>query len=228
MESILQIFHFNGIENEPSIWMTIGALFLASVLSLIITRVYQITFSGEHYSQAFVHSMIMMSMIVSVLMHVISRDVGVALALFAVISLVRFRSAVTNMKDIAYIFFALSVGMMAGLFQFELAICLTIFASTMFYLLHRIGYGAGKTTQILKVTVPENLNTENLFDDILKEKTIHYKLRKVETTNLGTMILYTFAIRSKLKTKDTDLLNEIRERNANLKVSLSYTEKEES
>ena len=89
---------------------------------------------------------------------------------------------------------------------------------------YKVDYGAGKDTQILKVTVPENLNEENLFDDILADKTDSYQIRQVETTNLGTMILYTFAIRSKVTTKDQDLLNLIRERNANLKVSLTYLE----
>ncbi|WP_203553249.1 hypothetical protein [Bacillus sp. B15-48] len=75
---------------------------------------------------------------------------------------------------------------------------------------------------MLKVTVPENLNHESLFDDILESHTNHYALRQVETTNLGTMIRYTFEIRSKNETKDKDLLDLIRERNANLQVSLSY------
>src|SRR5699024_3706822 len=132
------------------------------------------------------------------------------------------RSAVTDAKDIAYIFFGLSVGMTCGLYQFELAILLTVFASILFFILYKINYGAGKDTQILKVTVPENLNHENLLDDLFKEFTNTHQLRKVETTDLGTMILYTYAIRMKYETKDKTLLDRIRERNANLKVSLSY------
>jgi len=217
------LFSSNGLEGAtPTMWMSITAMALAAVLSFIITKVYQITFTGERYSQAFVHTIIMMSVVVSVVMNVVSGNAGVAFGLFAVFSLIRFRSAVTNAKDIAYIFFGLCVGMTAGLFQFPLAIALTLFASLIFYILYKVDYGKGKDTQILKVTVPENLNHENLFDDILNEKTEYFQLRQVETTNLGTMILYTFAIRSKTDTKDQDLLNEIRVRNANLKVSLSY------
>lgn len=225
MDQITNLFSSNGLDGAtPTMWMSISAMALAAVLSLIITKVYQITFTGERYSQAFVHTIIMMSVVVSVVMNVVSGNAGVAFGLFAVFSLIRFRSAVTNAKDIAYIFFGLCVGMTAGLFQFPLAIALTLFASLIFYLLYKVDYGSGKDTQILKVTVPENLNHENLFDDILKERTESFQLRQVETTNLGTMILYTFAIRSKTDTKDQELLNEIRVRNANLKVSLSYLE----
>ncbi|MYL58287.1 DUF4956 domain-containing protein [Virgibacillus halodenitrificans] len=211
---------FNG--TNSSILMSLVAMAVAAVLSLVITKIYQITFTGERYSQAFVHTIIIMSVVVSVVMNVVSGNAGVAFGLFAVFSLIRFRSAVTDAKDIAYIFFGLCVGMTSGLFQFDLAVILTIFASLLFYLLYKFEYGKGKDTQILKVTVPENLNHENLLDDIFTEYTISYDLRQVETTNLGTMILYTYSIRSKNATKDKELLDRIREKNANLKVSLTY------
>lgn len=222
MTFINELFNYNTETGESTIWMSLAAMAMALVLSLIITTVYQYTFNGENYSQDFVHTIIMMSVVVSVVMNVVSGNAGVAFGLFAVFSLIRFRSAVTNAKDIAYIFFGLCVGMTCGLFQFQLAILLTLFACGVFYFLFKTNYAEGRDTQILKVTVPENLNHENLIDDILKDKTVDHQLRQVETTNLGTMILYTFSIRCKPDTKDRELLDQIRERNANLKVSLSY------
>ncbi|MDY0409832.1 DUF4956 domain-containing protein [Virgibacillus soli] len=207
-----------------SITMTFLGLLIATALSLVITKVYLITFTGERYSQAFVHTIIILSIIVSVIMNVVSDNAGVAFGLFAIFSLIRFRSAVTDVKDIAYIFFGLCVGMTCGLYQFDLAILLTLFASFVFYLLYRFDYGKGKDTQILKVTVPENLNHENLLDDVFHDYTTSHTLRQVETTNLGTMILYTYAIRSKNTTNDKELLDRIREKNANLKVSITYME----
>src|SRR5699024_7954052 len=121
----------------------------------------------------------------------------------------------------------LCVGMTRGLYYFDLAIVLNLFASLLFYLLYKFQYGKCKDTQILKVTVPENLNHENLLDDILETYTASYKMRQEETTNLSTMILYTYAIHSKNTTKDKELLDRIREKNANLKVTLTYLEAEE-
>jgi len=224
MEGIQELFTTTDVMREASIGQIFIAMMLAFGLSLVITKVYQITFDGERYSQSFVHTIVIMSVVVSVIMNVISGNSGVAFGLFAIFSLIRFRSAVTNAKDIAYIFFGLSVGMTAGLFQFDLAIVLTIVGSAVFYVLYYLQYGKGKDTQILKVTVPENLNHEELLDDILKEYTENFQLRQVETTNLGTMILYTYSIRNKNETKEKDLLDRIRERNANLKVSLTYME----
>ncbi|HLR69395.1 DUF4956 domain-containing protein [Virgibacillus alimentarius] len=224
MDFINELISTNDTGSETSIYMVILAMLIATGLSLIITKIYQVTFTGERYSQAFVHTIIMMSVIVSVVMNVISGNSGVAFGLFAIFSLIRFRSAVTDAKDIAYIFFGLCVGMTSGLYHFDLAIILTIFASLIFYLLYKFQYGKGKDTQILKVTIPENLNHEHLLDDVFDMYTESYQLRQVETTNLGTMILYTYAIRSKNTTKDKELLDHVREKNANLKVSLTYLE----
>src|SRR5690625_1645847 len=180
MDVINDLFSNSGAASEPSLYMIALAMLTATVLSLIITKVYQITFTGERYSQAFVHTIIMMSVIVSVVMNVISGNAGVAFGLFAIFSLIRFRSAVTDAKDIAYIFFGLCVGMTSGLYHFDLAIILTAFSSILFYLLYKFQYGKGKDTQILKITVPENLNHENKFDDIFAEYKESHTLRQVE------------------------------------------------
>src|SRR5690625_4158254 len=223
MEFLNQLF--NGTQGvEPTIGMVLLAMSTATVLSLIITIVYQKTFTGARYSQAFVHTIIMMSVIVSVVMNVISDNAGVAFGLFAIFSLIRFRSAVTDAKDIAYIFFGLCVGMTCGLFHFDLAIVLTLVASFIFYLLFKFQYGKGKDTQILKITVPENLNHENMFDSLFILFTESHQLRKVEKIIFGTFILTSFAIRSKNDIQDKELIDEIREKNANLKVSLTYLE----
>jgi len=227
MDFLENLFSSQSVAEESTIFMILLAMVTATILSLIITKVYQVTFTGERYSQAFVHTIIMMSVIVSVVMNVISDNAGVAFGLFAIFSLIRFRSAVTDAKDIAYIFFGLCVGMTSGLYHFDLAIILTLFASFIFYLLYKFEYGKGKDTQILKITVPENLNHENMFDELFEEFTESHSLRQIETTNLGTMILYTYAIRSRNSIKDKELLDQIREKNANLKVSLTYLNNED-
>src|SRR5699024_12721833 len=104
---------------------------------------------------------------------------------------------------------------------------ITLFAKFIFYVIYKIQYGKGKDTQVLKVNVTENLNHDHLFDDIFNEYTESYALRQIETTNIGTMILYTYAIRSKNDVNDKDIIDEIREKNANLKVTLSYLNNED-
>lgn len=221
MSSIENLFQA-GTQTGSTVPLVMLAMVVSTILSIIITKVYTHTYTGDKYSQSFVHTIIIMSVVVSVVMNVISGNAGVAFGLFAVFSLIRFRSAVTDAKDIAYIFFGLCVGMTSGLFRFDLAIILTVFASVIFYLLHKIDYGKGRHTQIVKITVPENMNHQNMFADIFREFTMDHSLRQVETTNLGTMILYTYAIQGKPEMDDKEFLDRIREKNSNLQVSLTY------
>src|SRR5699024_12874610 len=100
-------------------------------------------------------------------------------------------------------------------------------ASFIFYLLYKLEYVKAKDTQILKITDPENLNHEDMIKNIFQNLTESVKLRQVETTNLGTMILYTYANGNKPTTNDKELIDQIREKNANLKVSLTYVHGEE-
>src|SRR5690625_4172352 len=98
MDFLDDVFSISG-GADASIWMSVLAIFIDTILSVTITKVYQITFTGDRYSPAFVHTIIMMSVLVSVVMNMLSGDAGVAFGLFAVFSLIRFRSALTNAKD---------------------------------------------------------------------------------------------------------------------------------
>src|SRR5690625_1242604 len=107
MDTINQFFTTNGTESEPTIYMTLLAMLTATALSLIITKIYQITFTGERYSQSFVHTIIMMSVIVSVVMNVISGDAGVAFGFFTVFFLFCFYSSLIIVTYLIVLFFYL-------------------------------------------------------------------------------------------------------------------------
>ncbi|WP_339147897.1 MULTISPECIES: DUF4956 domain-containing protein [unclassified Sutcliffiella] len=199
------------------------AIFLTFVLTIIITQVYKRTHKGNNYSQSFVHTIIIMGVVVSVIMIVIGNNVAVAFGLVGAFSIIRFRSAMADPKDIAFIFFGMATGIACGLGFYLLAILFTVSLSILIYILFLFNYGRrGEATKSLKITVPENLHYENLFDDIFEKYLETYSLQKVETTNLGTMIQMEYLINNKTDVSDKVIIDEIRERNANLKVSMNY------
>jgi uncharacterized membrane protein YhiD involved in acid resistance len=199
------------------------AIFLTFVLTIIITQVYKRTHKGNNYSQSFVHTIIIMGVVVSVIMIVIGNNVAVAFGLVGAFSIIRFRSAMADPKDIAFIFFGMAAGIACGLGFYLLAILFTVSLSILIYILFLFNYGRrGEATKSLKITVPENLHYENLFEDIFEKYLETYSLQKVETTNLGTMIQMEYLINNKTDVSDKVIIDEIRERNANLKVSMNY------
>jgi uncharacterized membrane protein YhiD involved in acid resistance len=162
-----------------------------------------------------------MSVVVSLIMIVIGNNVAVAFGLVGAFSIIRFRSAMNDPKDIAFIFFGMASGIACGLGFYLLAVLFSVTLCVFIFLLFAFNYGSKAAYKTLKITVPENLHYENLFEDIFQAHLEEYRLVEAETTNLGTMIQLEYEIRSKAGSSDKLLIDAIRERNANLKVSIS-------
>ena len=83
---------------------------LSFVLSLVIGYIYQITYRGSSYSQAYVHTLVIMSMVVAVIMLVIGSNIARAFSLVGALSIIRFRNAMKETRDVGFIFFAMAIG----------------------------------------------------------------------------------------------------------------------
>ena len=100
----------------------IMSLFLAFVLSVFVYQIYQKTYQGVAYSRNFGVSLVLVSMISSVIVMAISGNLALSLGMIGALSIVRFRSAIKDPRDIAYLFWAVSNGILSGVFIYKLAI----------------------------------------------------------------------------------------------------------
>lgn len=216
-----ELGNVSDMTTQASIVEGLAAITLSFLLSLVITYLYRKTHKSGRYSQSFVHTIIIMSVVVAVIMIVIGNNIAVAFGLVGAFSIIRFRSAMSDPKDIAFIFFGMASGISCGLGFYLLAIIFTIVLSILIYILFAFDYGGIKSSyKSLKITIPENMHYENVFDDIFAEYLDYHQLNMVETTNLGTMYQLTYLIAKKENATDKDLMDAIRTRNANLKVAI--------
>ncbi|GAJ97482.1 DUF4956 domain-containing protein [Geomicrobium sp. JCM 19055] len=222
MDSFLQeLRNLTDMTTQSSIIDGFMAIALTFVLSMIITFLYQKTHKGSRYAQSFIHTIVIMSIVVSVIMIVIGNNIAVAFGLVGAFSIIRFRSAMNDPKDIAFIFFGMATGIASGLGFYLLAVLFTITLSIIIYFLYVIDYGGGQSVQKrMRITIPENMHYENVFDETFNTYLHDHKLMTVETTNLGTMYQLTYMITPKDGTSDKDIIDSIRQLNANLKVSI--------
>lgn len=115
MEGFLdELRNFTDMTTQSSIVDGFLAISLTFVLSMIITFLYQKTHKGARYAQSFIHTIVIMSMVVSVIMIVIGNNIAVAFGLVGAFSIIRFRSAMNDPKDIAFIFFGMAAGIASG------------------------------------------------------------------------------------------------------------------
>lgn len=205
-----------------TVLQAVVSICLSFLLGLVITFVYKKTQIGRGYSQSFMHTIIIMSVVVSMIMIVIGNNVAVAFGLVGAFSIIRFRTAMSDPKDIAFIFFGMAAGIASGLGYYILSVVFTVTVSAFIYVLHVLNYGKKQAEKLLKILVPESMHYENLFDDLFSENLDYYSLLEIGTTNMGTMLQLEYMIRTKEGHSEKQLIDSIRELNANLKVSITF------
>lgn len=119
------------------------SLFLSAIFSWFIAWIYLRIRKERGYSQSFVQTLIMVSVIVTSVMAIIGNDLARAFGLVGAVSIIRFRTKVKDPLDTAFLFSAITVGMANGLRLYGLSLATTLFISLLIYLLHRSGFGKG-------------------------------------------------------------------------------------
>ena len=131
----------------------------------------------------------------------------------------RFRSAPGSAKEITGIFFTVAIGLACGMGYVGYAAVFFLILAAATLALERLRFGepAGSHRQ-LKITIPENLNYESLFDDLFARYTRSHELTRVRTTNMGTLYELVYAIELKDPQKTKEFIDAIRCRNGNLNI----------
>lgn len=110
------------------------SLALALVLGLFIIFIYKKSFSGVMYSSGFSISLLAMTLITTMIILAIGSNIILSLGMVGALSIVRFRSAVKYPMDIAYLFWAISVGIVLGAGFIPLAVFGSVFIGAVLYL----------------------------------------------------------------------------------------------
>lgn len=219
---------FDAIFNTSATTTTIT--FLSAMLTMItafvlgglISLTYMKTSNKSSYSQNFALTLIMTPAIVAIIILLIGSNIARAFSLAGAFSIIKFRSAPGDPKDIAYVLFTLAAGLACGAGFYGYAALFTIVLCLLMFILHLVNFGAKKTSQkLLKITIPENLDYEGAFDDIFQAYTTNYELKKVKTTDLGSLYELVYTITMENKTSQKDFLDALRCRNGNLNITLS-------
>lgn len=203
------------------------AMGLALVLGFIISLCYLKTSKTLNSVQGFAVTLIMLPVILAIIILFVGNDVARAFSLAGTASIIRFRSAPGEPKDIGFIFFALAAGLSCGVGMYPAGIVFTIFLAAAVLVLDKIRYGQKKKMpQTLKITIPEDLNYRDAFTDILETKTDRYTLQRVKTTDLGSLFEVNYQVVLKEDTDEKSFLDELRCRNGNLSIVLTIAPNE--
>lgn len=192
----------------------------ALLIGFLISLVYIITHKKEGYSQSYVMTMIMLPTIVSLILLLINTVAG-ALSLAGAFTLVRFRSVPGDPKDISYIFFAMAAGVACGIGYIGYAVVFFAVIGVVMCLLSAVRYGESKKDHMtLKITIPENLDYKGVFEPVLEKYTSFFKLRRVRTSNFGTLFELIYSIDVPADLDQKKFIDELRTLNGNMNINL--------
>ncbi len=191
------------------------------VLGLVMAFAYMYR---TRYTKSFVVTLALLPAVVCIVIMLVNGNVGTGVAVAGAFSLVRFRSVPGTAKEICTLFLAMGAGLICGMGYLGFAVLFTVVMCIMFVLYNKIDFGAKKnaaTFKTLTVTIPEDLDYTEIFDDIFEEFTSGYDLMRVKTTNMGSLFKLTYNITLKDFKQEKEMLDKIRCRNGNLEITVS-------
>jgi len=207
--------------NVFSVSDVVFAIVLSFLLSLIIGWTYKNTYRGVSYTQSYVHTLILLTMIVAIVMLVVGSNIARAFSLVGALSIVRFRNAVKDTRDVGFIFFAMAMGMAVGTRFYLLAAISTIVIAFLWWGMSTTNlYAKDTREQVLKVRIPGDMRYETIFDTVFARFLRRYNLISVETVQAGTQTELIYGVELRRQDEAQDLLTELRKLNDNNKVSL--------
>ena len=214
------IYDLETLSGAAPIICTAAALVLGIIFSMVYLK------TGK-CSKNFAVTLALMPALVQIVILMVNGNLGTSVAVLGTFSLIRFRSAQGTSREITSIFFAMAAGLATGMGYLVFGFIITVIISVMLIILSASSFGEKKTSdKYLKITIPESLDYETVFDDVLNEYASKYELVKVRTTNMGSMFELTYDVALKEQGKDKKLIDEIRCRNGNLTVVLGHQKPE--
>lgn len=195
-------------------------LIVAIVYGLIIAFTHKIT---SKYSKNFLITLTILPFLVGTIIVMVSGNLGTSIAIVGAFSLVRFRSLPGTSKEIASVFFAMTVGLATGVGYVIFAGIITLVGCAIILILSKTNiFNRNQYEKILKITIPENLDYTSVFDDLFKDFTKSYTLEQVKTTNMGSLFELNYRINLDKKRNEKEFIDALRIKNGNLKVMLSH------
>ncbi|MCR5383712.1 MAG: DUF4956 domain-containing protein [Saccharofermentans sp.] len=204
-----------GITPLVFIILVLVSLVLGGIMALIHTY-------RNDYTKSFVMTLAILPAVICVVILMVNGNIGAGVAVAGTFSLVRFRSAPGTAREIGAIFAVMGMGLIMGMGYIGYAALFTCLIGLAILMYSRFSADGKKSAhKILKITIPENLNYSDVFDEFLEKYTKSYKLKQVKTSNMGSLYKLSYEIVLTDPSIEKEFIDQLRTRNGNLEISLA-------
>ncbi|MBQ1533413.1 MAG: DUF4956 domain-containing protein [Erysipelotrichaceae bacterium] len=200
--------------------LTLGQFMLAIVASMFMGLILSAVFMYKNtYTKSFVSALVLIPAVETVVIMLVNDNIGVGLSVAGSFALIRFRSVKGTAKELAAVFIAMTIGIICGTGYVALAGVFTLLLAAVMLALNLTGFGnVSEKNRYLKITIPESLNYDEVFDKILDKYCSSHELESVKTLTLGSLFRVEYSIRMKDVSRTKVMIDELRTRNGNLEI----------
>lgn len=217
----MDIFNVQDLTGEFSVMDVVLVMVLSFVLSAFIGWIYKTTHRGTSYTQSFVFTLVLNGMVVAVVMMIVGSNIARAFSLVGALSIIRFRNAVRETRDVGFIFFTMAIGMAIGTRFYLLAVIAAVVISLVILLMTRFNwYAREMSSQILCIQISNGAPFDTLLDKAFVKYTSSSELISVDSVHSGMMTELTYSIGMKKSSRIQEFLAEIKNLNGDNKVTL--------
>ncbi|MEO3801756.1 DUF4956 domain-containing protein [Nonomuraea sp. B1E8] len=214
-------FSFQDLSGTFSVADIAIAMSLSFVLSAMIGWVYRATHRNVSYSQSYVQTLVVLGMLISLIMLVVGSNIARAFALVGALSVVRFRNAIKETRDVGFIFLVMGVGMAVGTRFYLLAVVAAVAISLIIMIMSRFNwFQLNVRRQVVKVQVPSDEDYTHAAQDVLVRHTDEFELVSMESIRAGALTELMYTVRIKKGSEPADLISGLRERNHGQSVTV--------
>ena len=200
---------------------------LSFLLSMATAWVYRHTHRGTSYSQSFAQTLILMGMVTSLIMLIIGSNIARAFSLVGALSVIRFRNAVKETRDVGFMFLAMAVGMACGTRFYLLASFATAVMGAVLVLMYKVDLFSKKTTErLLRIRLPADRDPVQSLGPIFHNMLQDHRMVSLETVAGGVLQEIVYTVVLKPNTDPQELLEQIRSVTDNNKVALVIGQQE--
>ena len=205
----------SGSLNLPTLLMLFGAAVLLGFLTALVFRV------RNRVSQSFMLSLALLPMLVAAIIMLVNGSIGTGIAVAGAFALIRFRSVPGTAREIAAILSCMAIGLALGMGYLGVAVIVFALVAAVTLALTLSGFGLpAAARRQLRITIPENLDYNTLFDDVFAAHSVQAELTRIKTTAMGTLFDLTYEVTLPGSVVPHALLDDLRARNGNLSITI--------
>lgn len=200
--------------------LTLPVFLICTLTSLLLgVGIALVGMFRSRSTQSFAVTLAILPAVVQIVIMLVNGNLGAGVAVAGAFGLVRFRSAPGTAREIGVLFLAMAIGLAAGMGFVGLAVLAFVIISAVLLLLTAVRFGQpAPAERALKITIPENLDYEGLFDDLFAKYTRTHTLVRVKTSNMGTMYELEYRIILPQDSIPREFIDALRCRNGNLNI----------